>query len=369
MKKINIIIAAADAVLAAALGAALIYASDISESVSLQNAADRWAADSGLPYSVSSLYTSENAAYSVGEVFQLRSQILAKVEEQLADTEDGYYADCWYGIKSSAMTGTKSSSDVMVCYTGGDFFSIHTPEIVSGSVYDGDTANIDTIVLDENASWKLFGAVDTEGMTVEANNMTFYVSAVIKAPSDKDKILRQAYEDDGGVPLVYIPCEAAGVIFGEEQKFTSYDIMLPNNYDGFAADNLRTAAGCAEGDTPHRAVTDSSMRFDIFELRKKAKNIGAMLDSDSDIVFPYWEDAARNVTLELCILYRIFIVPFVLLMISACYWLFRFAGLIAYIAKRIYRFFDDKSEKKKLEAYYKTHPKIIIKPEDEGESK
>ncbi|MGN1416217.1 MAG: ABC transporter permease [Oscillospiraceae bacterium] len=368
-KKINIIIAAADAVLALALGTALIYASAKTDEVSLQKAADSWAADSPLRYSVSSLYTGKNAAYSIGEVYQLRSQILEKVEEQLTDTEDGYYADCWYGIGSMTLTGAKSSADVRACYVGGEFFDIHTAETVSGSVFHGDTANIDTIVLDENASWKLFGALDTEGMTVTAGNMTFYVSAVIKAPSDSEKTLKKAYEDDGQEPMVYIPYEAADVIFGEEQKFTSYDIMLPNNYDGFASDSLRAAAGCADGDTSDRAVTDSSMRFDIFEIRKKTKNIGSMLDSGSDIVYPFWEDAARSVTLDVCVLYKAFLIPFILLMISACYWIFCLVGLIAYIIRRIYRYFDDKSEKKKLENYYKTHPKIIIKPENEGESK
>lgn len=368
-KIINIIIAAADAVLAAALGTALVYASAKIDEVSLQKAADSWAADSALPYSVSSLYTSGNSAYSIGEVYQLRAQILDKVEEQLTDTEDGFYTDCWYGFGDMFLTGAKSSADVKVCYVGGDFFEVHNAEPVSGSVFKGDNANIDTIVLDENASWKLFGALDTEGMTVTANNMTFYVSAVIRAPSDKEKVLKKAYEDDGTEPVVYIPYEAADVIFGEEQRFTAYDIMLPNNYDGFAADNLRSAAGCSEGDTAGLAVTDSSLRFGIKEIRKKADNIGSMMDSDNDIVFPFWEDAARTVTLELCILYKAFLIPFVLLMISICYWLFRLAGLFAFIIRRIYRFFDDKAEKKKLENYYKTHPMIIIKPENEGESK
>lgn len=368
-KKINIIIAAADAVLALALGTALVYASAKIDEVSLQGAADSWAADSALPYSVSSLYTSKNAAYSIGEVYQLRAQILDKAEEQLTDTEDGYYADCWYGFGNMSLTGSKSSADVKACYVGGDYFDIHNAEVISGSVFTGDNANIDTIVLDENASWKLFGALDTEGMTVTANNMTFYVSAVIKAPSDKEKVLKKAYEDDGQETMVYIPYEAADVIYGEEQRFTAYDIMLPNNYDGFASDELRSAAGCSEGDTAELAVTDSSLRFGIKEIREKADNIGSMMDSGNNIVFPFWEDAARTVMLELCILYKAFLIPFILLMISVCYWLFRLVGLIAYIIRRIYRFFDDKAEKKKLENYYKTHPMIIIKPENEGESK
>ncbi|MGN0695191.1 MAG: ABC transporter permease [Oscillospiraceae bacterium] len=368
-KKINIIIAAADAVLALALGAALVIALSEIDEVSMQDAADSWAADSPLRYSVSSLYTSRDSAYSLGEMYRLRAQILEKVDEQLTDTEEGYYSDCWYGFGDMTLTGAKSTADVRACYVGGEFFNIHTAEAVSGSVFHGGSANIDTIVLDENASWKLFGALDTEGMTVSAGNMTFYVSAVIKAPSDSEGLLKSAYEDDGQEPMVYIPYEAAAVVFGEEQKFTSYDIMLPNNYDGFASDYLRAAAGCEDGDTGQLAVTDSSMRFGISEIREKSENIGSMLDSAPDIEYPFWEDAARKVTLDLCVLYKAFFIPFVLLMISACYWLFRLAGFVAFLGRRIYHFFDDRAEKKKLENYYKTHPKIIIKPENEGESK
>ncbi len=360
-RKINLIILIADIILGAALLSAAAYYLKAADEVSLQSSADRWAYDSEMPYSAISVYTGETSAFSVGEIYSSRKKIIDKVKEQLSDTEDGFYSDCYSARKELIVSGNKDSAMMAAFITGGDYFTVHIPEIVSGSVYTDESANIDTIVLDDLASWKLFGSLDTSGMNVSANGKNYIISAVIRSP--QTKYLKNAYEDDGLTGTVYLPYQSM-----EEIGFSAYDILLPDPIEGFAEGIVRESFGFAE-DTKSVSVIDSRSEFKLKKISENAKNRRKLLNSDSDIIYPFYADADRAAHMDIYTLYSIFFVPFVLLLISACYWIVSFCALLAYIAKRIYRYFDDKADKKKLLKYYETHPMIIIKPKDaeEGE--
>lgn len=390
MKKINITIAVIDAVLAAVMGAVLIYSFGIMKEVSFQTAADSWAgAGSEVPYTAVSAYTSPDNAFDLQGVYRLREEIAAKTGEQMTGLKDGYSCDCWYGIKEITVSGRNGSFPADAYYTGGDYFNIHKPEIISGSVYHEDTANIDTVVLDANMSWKLFGSLETAGMTVNIGNNDFYISAVIQTPGRKTKNLEKAYENSGSANI-YLPYQAANALLGEEQKFTAYEALLPDQINGFAESIVTEAlssAGSISGVTedaikkysanglifcnngnPSLLLVDSRTdEFHIDRIREYSK----IMFTDSGVGFdlPFYEEAAGSVLMKLGSLYKTFFPVFVILMVSACYWIVQFCRLIAICAKRIYKYFDDKADRKKLENYYKTHPKIIIKEIDEGESK
>ncbi len=368
-KKINIIIAAIDAVLAAAMAAALIYADSAVDEVSLSGAAESWAGvNSETPYAAVSLYTSENTAKSLGDIYRIRADIRSKTYEQLADTDESAFSDCWYGTKSLTLTGKKGTAEIMGFYTGGDYFSVHRADVISGSPYDSETVNLDTIVLDDETAWKLFGSLNVAGMTVETNNTELYISAVIRSPQKKSKHLKAAYDDDG-ISAAYLPAEAANLIYGEEQQFTAYDVLMPDPIDNFAEGIVRDAAGLSQGDSSYSKVIDSRSRFSLKKIRESAEKISIVTDSSSELVYPFYEDAARSVMLDLTVLYKVFFPVFVLLMISVCYWIVAFVKLLRKGVLGIYGIICRKADDKKLENYYKTHPKIIIKEPDEGDLK
>lgn len=385
-KKINIIIAVADAVLASTMAAVLIYSSVIVKEVSGADAAGMWAGkDSEMPYSVVSVFTDEANSFDIGGVYRLRDEIAKKTEEQITGLSEGYSCDCWYGIKDMIVSGGKGSVTVDAYYTGGDYFNVNIPEVLSGSVYTDETANIDTVVLDDNASWKLFGSVDTAGMRVTVGESEYLISAVIRSPGINQKNLKKSYGKGTGA-IVYLPYQAANTVFGEEQKFTAYEAILPDQITGFAM-GIVTEALSSSGTVS--GVSDSTLkkysaqgllfndsvllvdsrhdRFSLQRIRELSKNMFG--DTGVPFKLPFYAEAAENVMMRLGVIYKIFFPVFVLLMVSACYWLVQLCSFAAIIVKRIYKYFDDKADKKKLEKYYKTHPKIIIKEIDEGESK
>lgn len=385
-KKINIIIAVTDAVLAAAMSAALIYSFGIMKEVNDQPAADMWAGtDSEMPFTAVSVYTDETNSFDLQGIYRLRGEIAQKTEEQITGLSEGYSEDCWYGIKEMTVSGGKGSFPVSAYYTGGDYFNVHTPEVISGSVYNSETMNIDTVVLDDYASWKLFGSLDTAGMKVTIGDSEYLISAVIASPEIKEKNLKKAY-DNAGSGNIYLPYQAANTVFGEEQKFTAYETLLPDQITGFASGIVVSAlssSGAVSGVSDSTLkkfsaqgllfngsvlLTDSrSDRFSLERIREFSKNMFG--DTGVSFELPFYAEAAENVMMRLGVIYKIFFPVFVLLMVSACYWIVQLCSLAALVVKRIYKYFDDKADKKKLEKYYKTHPKIIIKEIDEGESK
>lgn len=365
MKKVNICVLILDIILGTALLIAVIYMNNLTDEVSLQKSAESWRGSSDTPFTTVSLHTDENNAMTIGQIYSMRSQILKSVEEQITDLSDKYYADCYSMETEKNYTGDKDSSSLTTMVTGGDFFLVHTPKVISGSVYTDETANINTAVLDDYASWKLFGSVDTAGMTIYADNKEYTVSAVIKSPQSKN--LKKAYDNNGLSGVVYIPYQS---VENSEQgtMFTSYEIILPDTIENFAENIVRTAASL-EKDSSQKVITDSRSEFLIKNISKNAKNNDKLISSDISVKYPFWAEADRFAHITVNNLYNIFFVPFVIIMMTACFWVIMLCRLLVFTAKKIYRYFDKKSDMKKLEKYRETHPLIVIKPkDDEGES-
>ncbi len=360
MKKSTLIIAAADVVLAAALGAALIYSSGQIADVSMQGTADKWAGSgSDVPFTAVSYYTDSNSAIDIGTVYNIRTTAQQKITEQLGDNGNGF-ADCWYGLYNMSLGGPKGNVSLNCYAVGGSFFDIHESEVLSGSLFNEDSVNIDTVVLDENASWKLFGAVDTAGMTVSAGDKQFYISAVIKAPRDGE--LLKAYDDGDGVPFAYMPYQAVSEINQEETKFTGYDALMPDSIEKFGYDIIKEAAGYSD-ESLTSALIDSRSRFSIKNMLNASKKLEAQISSKSSVVYPYWEEAERGVYLKVSILYKAFFIPVCLLIASAVYWIFRLCGLAAAGIRAVFGIADKRSEHHKLINYYLKHGKTELAEE------
>ncbi|MBQ8569510.1 MAG: ABC transporter permease [Oscillospiraceae bacterium] len=355
-KKINIIIAVIDVIVAVIVGSVLIYCSGQAKSVSLQGAAEKWAGDiTDFGYTAVSVYTDNSTAFDIGRIYSMRTNIQQKLDEQIAAGNKGsLFADCWYGKQYITLTSSRTSLSAEAYAVGGSFFTVHEPEIISGSVFSPDDVNMDTVVIDENTSWKLFGSVDTAGLTVTAGDIPLYISAVIRSPHEGERL--NAYKADGSVPTIYIPSQTAGVITGSEPKFTGYDILIPDKIDGFGSDIVKEAAGYSEGSS-YMTVTDSRSRFGIKAINKQAEKLTGLAGSESVIVYPWWEDAARGVILKLSVCMKLCSFSVVVLLISAVYWIVMLCWLAAFGARKASDKVNAVIERKKLIDYYIKHDK------------
>lgn len=259
------------------------------------------------------------------------------------------WIDCGYGESELSAKGTKSTCDVVAGGTFNDFFIFHPFTLISGSFYTPDTVNVDTIVIDKQASWQLFGAMDTAGLTVEIDGRDYRVSAVVDCPDYDDGVLYDAY---GSKPRVYMPYEALCNI-DNSAKMTVYEICIPNVVDGFAAgimDEINPA------DENSSAVIDQTGRFEPITLFKGFREISQSAIIDSELCYPWYENTIRAAEIRGKIIAGLGGYMLIIPLVSAVYGIFRLTKLAAAGAGRIKQAAENAYQKKISAAYYKKHP-------------
>ena len=351
--KRNIAAAVLDIILGAAWGAVLIYAGLLKKEVSMQTAAELWESGGSIPYSVASLYYSEDSAKDIDGIYSLKASISKKMKEESinAENEEGgrNYIDCWYGESRITVSSEKTTETAEVFYVGGDYFRIHIPQIVSGGLIYPEDISTDRIVLDENASWLLFGSRDTEGMTVEAGGKEYVVAGVIAAPNKKGA-MKRAY-DEMKSACVYLPYQAADTN-GEAASFTGYDILMPDKVLGYAKNIISSAAGINEK-TFNMYLTESRSRFRLDAIKKKTKEMNSFVSRRNTAVIPYWEAAAREAELDMTICFLGGIILAVPTVISLGYWLVELYRLIVTVKNAAAAAAERASEARNTKAYLK----------------
>ena len=95
------------------------------------------------------------------------------------------WQDCFSGVGTLTLRAGGKTVDVDAVGTGGAFFTFHPVKISGGSVYSSDSLMKDEILLDEETAWKLFGAFDVEGRTVQVEDMNLTIAGVYHNPRGK----------------------------------------------------------------------------------------------------------------------------------------------------------------------------------------
>lgn len=365
-KKAMLIIGAADILLIGIFAGIILHMAEMVKSVSLQRAADEWAGNSPYPYSVVSVYYEELKALKISEIYSLRQSIESKLSEKgvdiLSEDSDESYVDCWYGISDGMAYSDRTKAEIKLFSVGGDYFAIHPYKLVSGCYISPDDINIDKAVIDDVTSWKLFGAVNTAGMTFRIGDAEFYISGVVEAPHKKNSDMKTFY-DEMEASCVYIPFQADSAATETVSSFTGYDIILPDKISGFARDIVKNALGIKENTasitcSDSRIMHDPSINWQI--IRNNSKDISSYVSRSKRSLFPFYKLAANSVELKCAVLYKFLVLILVPIVISFCFWLVILYILIIRLKKAIVGKISGRIEAKKLENYYKTHKKTTL---------
>lgn len=258
-----------------------------------QLAAERWSADSGERYSQLSVFYSQASGINIDTVYTMRVNIEKKLtENSVAAKEPG--ARVWYDGYSALTSLTVTSpredytirADADVIATGGDYFMIHPLKLLSGYYYSDDDLMQDRVLLDESLAWQLFGSNDIAGMTVIINGRRFYVAGVVEA--DSDKASRYVY---GEKPHMYISYEGLkNLNGGETVPVTCYEAVIPDPVSGLA--RSITEGVITAGKNSYK-LTENSDRYSLKNLFGIAFDGGKRSVIDTEIAYPFWENAAR----------------------------------------------------------------------------
>ena len=292
-KRKNLIIAGA--LLLSAL-ICLLIAARLPRSQQSQFQAERWAGESGESFAQYTAFLSPTDSMDTLKVMELRYQLREKLIAASVEVPEGSYGfcDCWSANASTKIRSGRGSFDAAVVAVGGDWFAFHPMSLRSG-VYLAETDLMhDRVVLDEQLAWLLFGSADVTGMTVSIEGTEFLVAGVVAVDRS-----RAADAVSQRTPTLYIPFDTweAG---HEGLSLSSYEIVLPEPVEGFAASLLKERFPLGSG-----ALVRATGRFTFSASLKYLRDFAKRTVRTEAVAFSDWENAARW-TESWCALLRFF---------------------------------------------------------------
>lgn len=355
-KRFRLILLCVNIVILSVFGVLFGIISSLKGDYSSDNAKREW--DSELyTYSQVSVYMTRDCGIDDMRIYSLRKQIQNKLKESSVkeeDTNGRLWIDCAGGEMSATASTGEKSCDVTLTGTYGDYFLFHPERLLSGSYYTEEDINIDTVVIDKQCSWQLFGAIDTAGMFITIGDRQYRIAAVIDCP---DAAAEGAATGDklayGNKPRIYVHFSVMKSL-DEKAVMTYYEVCLPNVVKDYALTLMKELSVAPEEKC---TVVDQTGRFELLSLFKKSGSIPENAMVRNELAYPWFENRVRGAE----IIAMILSVPTVYLLIvpafSLVYALFAVTKLFGKAARLVKAKAERSYQNKISKIYYKTHPK------------
>lgn len=251
------------------------------------DAGERWSAN-GDRYAVISMYAENDSAVSADQISQWAFSMDAKLlESSITPTEGARsWTYCAIAEDTIQISGTKGrvSADVMAVV--GDFFIFHPMQFTYGSAFLNDDSNPMGVVLDRDLAWKVFGAENIVGMTVEIGGEQFVVTGVVEKESNSGTY---AYTY-GSRSRMYMSYAGYSKVAGDGSDITIFETALPNAVKSFARNIFNGVVSVNEETTE---VLESSDRFSLMNRYNNMKTLKYSWIRQNKIEYPYWENEAK----------------------------------------------------------------------------
>ncbi len=211
----------------------------------------------------------------------------------------------------------KTVEDVKAIGVGGDFFLFHPMTLSSGSYFSGDDLMKDSVIIDENMAWQLFGSTDIIGQEVLIQNVPHYVVGVVtprkgrlnEASGYTGNYIYMSYDSLSKYGTIVSGISAKSEVSETGQTaqkggINCIEVVCPNPVQGLAARISKESLGIADDKV---SVIDNTERFSFFSLFKVLRSFGTRSMQSMAIYYPYWENTARGYEdiLSILLLFRL----------------------------------------------------------------
>lgn len=324
-------------------------------------ACERWGGEDSDDYAQISCFMSESSGFTTDSINMVRGSVLSSLQEISVVPEEGQKLcpDAYSAPvgKATVISDIKGRSEAEITAVGGDFFNIHNFRLIDGSYFNDDDIMQDGAVIDRTLAWSLYGSYEISGMNITINGTQFYISGVIETPQTDEE-----QKCAGELPRAYISYDGASGFAGsggfgtddlKDEDVTSsgkfntiscYEIIMPDPVEGYALKSVKTAM---EGYGNEAAVIQNNDRFDAFKRLKALKNLSLLAVKDNQIIYPYWENAARITEFKLSFIYLAAIV-FLIIPAATLLWLIiKGIKTLKRNKEKYISFFKNKIKKKK----------------------
>lgn len=254
-----------------------------------QQAAARWDQEGGSAQV--SCFLAEHVEMDAYTILNFEKQLEKSLTEVLPEEEDQeesdrrLFVDAYSSQGTIEVTNGRGKLEAAAVGIGGDFFLFHPQQLVSGGYFSGNDLMKDSIILDEDAAWQLFGSSDIAGKSVMIGNVPHYVSGVIKRQEGR-------FAQGAGLDktVVYVSNETL-TEYGTSQGISVYEVTAPNPVKGFVYNCVKEKLGVAESDM---IVVENSSRYTLEKLIPVILDFGTRSMQNRAVQFPYWENIARG---------------------------------------------------------------------------
>ena len=233
-----------------------------------------------------SCFYSEEAFMTENSIEEMRYMLDRKLQELAIEPNAAgarLYIDAYSAQGTISIKSDKKSIQANVIGVGGDYFMFHPVELVSGMYFNGNDVMQDSVLLDEEAAWQLFGANDIAGKTISIGGMPYRVAGVYAREQGDLETL--AGSKDTTVYMSFSTLNAMNAC-----QITCYEVVMPNPVDGFAMDRMLEINLSSEENVK---MVENSNRFSYISLYNVWKERAARTMKTDDIVLPFWENLAR----------------------------------------------------------------------------
>lgn len=218
---------------------------------------------------------------------KLEQSLMEVLSEEEKNSENGkrLFIDAYSSLGTVEVVSEKGKLETTAVGIGGDFFMFHPLELVSGGYFSGNDLMKDSIVLDEDAAWQLFGSSDIDGMSVTIGNVPHYVAGVIRRQEGR-------FAEGAGLDktVVYVSSETL-MDYGQSEGISVYEVTAPNPVKGFVYNCIKEKFGVEES---NMMVVENSSRYLPEALIPVILDYGTRSMQNYAVKFPYWENIARG---------------------------------------------------------------------------
>lgn len=254
-----------------------------------QQAAARWDEDGGSAQV--SCFLSESVEFDemkiIGFEKELEKSLLEVLPADAQSDENGrrLFVDAYSSLGKITVTSEKGTLEANAVGIGGDFFLFHPLQLVSGGYFSGNDLMKDSIILDEDAAWQLFGSSDIAGQSVMIGNVPHYVSGVVKRQEGR-------FAESAGLKetVIYVSNETLAD-YGKGGGISIYEVTAPNPVKGFIYKCVKEKLGVEEN---NMVVVENSARYSLEALIPVILEFGSRSMQNYAVKLPYWENIARG---------------------------------------------------------------------------
>lgn len=253
-----------------------------------QQAASRWDEEGGSAQV--SCFFAEHAEVDDYMIMSFERQLEQSLLEVLPADEQGnengkrLFVDAYSSLGTIEITSEKGQLEAAAVGIGGDFFLFHPMQLVAGGYFSGNDLMKDSVILDEDAAWQLFGSSDIAGMSVMIGGVPHYVAGVIKRQDGR-------FAKSAGLDktIVYVSVETL-TDYGTSEGISVYEVVAPNPVRRFLYNCVGEKFGVAERDM---VMVENSSRYLPESLIPVILDYGTRSMQSSAVKFPYWENIGR----------------------------------------------------------------------------